>query len=1137
MATQTKPINTASTFGWLNMTQFFGALNDNTFRWLIVFFLIGQWGADQAGRISQTIGMVFVLPFLLCTPLAGKCADHFSKQRIIVWAKMSEVGIMVLACVALFLNGVMALYALLFLMCMQSAFFGPCKYGILPELVGRDKLSTANAQLEGFTYLAVVLGTVTASTLSYICHRNYALASLVCVALSVIGAWTSLHIKATHAAGSALHQRGQAHAILRTVWTDKDLLLAVLASAYFMFLGGLMQMNLIPYGMDHLGLSREQSGYLFVLAALGIGVGSWLAGKLSGANVEVGIIPLGALGLAGASAALAFMPVSLVWVCVWVSVLGLSCGLFIVPIHALVQMRSPDRKRGQIVACSCFLGWIGVLGAALLLYGLTAWLDLSSRHIFLVMALMTAVLAVAALWRLPDFFMRFVVLVITKCCYRIKATGTQHIPVSGPALLVANHVSWADALIIGALGQRRIRFLMHRRMYESSHLKWLFKLMKVILVCDTDPPKQIIRSLKQARQALDDGQLVCIFPEGHVTRTGMLQAFKGGMERIVKGTDHPIIPIYLGGLWGSIFSFQGGKMGGFPKTFPYPVSVHVGAPLPSTTKAFELRQRVSELGSEYAMSLKATTPVPSRRFVRTARRHWSHACVSDTTGKHLTYGRTLMGSVLLAERLKQTTKNNPRVGILLPPSVAGTLANVGVSLLGKTSVNLSYVVSDQTRQQIMDQCELETVLTSRTFLAKLDLPIEDCRYLFMEDLLSAPPAWEKVKAYFKSRYQAGLGVTDSNAIATVLFSSGSTGHPKGIQLSHFNISANMQAMRDVFQIQCQDTLCGVLPFFHAFGLTASLWLPLTTGAEVTYCPNPLDGHGVGECVQQHQASIMLATPTFLLGYLRRIPPAALASLRSVVVGAEKLKPQLARRFGERFGVTPREAYGATELSPLVSINVDNYEVGNTCHLGVKSGTVGQAVPGVAVNVVDPECLTPLPPNTPGLLLVKGPNVMQGYLNQPDKTAEVLQDGWYHTGDIAAVDESGFITITDRLNRFSKIGGEMVPHIAIESICAEACKCQERLVAVTSLAHDKKGEELYVLYVDGKADPQQMQAAIAQSDLSNLCKPKPRNYLPIPNIPLLGSGKLDLMTLRKLARAAVQSCVAHPSIIGSAPGLC
>ncbi|MCH8216371.1 MAG: AMP-binding protein [Planctomycetes bacterium] len=728
-----------------------------------------------------------------------------------------------------------------------------------------------------------------------------------------------------------------------------------------------------------------------------------------------------------------------------------------------------------------------------------------------------------AVWRLPDFLVRFMIVLMTRTLYRIKVIGAEKIPSQGPALLVSNHVSRSDALIIGSLGQRRIRFVMSREFYEASHLKWLFRLNQAILISEEDPPKQILRALKTAREALDEGYLVCIFAEGGITRNGLLQAFRGGVERIVKGTNYPIIPLYLGGLWGSIFSYSDGKLGGRPKRIPYPVSIHIGDPLPASATRHEIRQKVLELSCDYFVDLKPRTKSPGEQFLRNARRHWGRSCVSDVTGKDLTYGRTATAAQLLANRLKPQTDRQQNVGIMLPPSVAGTLANVALTLLGKTSVNLSYMCSPQVRDTIAERCRLQHILTSRSFLQKLEFGADDPRYIFVEDLMADVSLGEKLRALLKSRFVplSLLPVTrhcGPDDVATILFSSGSTGVPKGVRLSHFNISSNLEAARTVFRIGKEDVLCGVLPFFHAFGLTVCLWLPVTSGAAACYLPNPLDGKAVAKTIKEKRATILLATPTFLLGYLRRATREDFASLRTVVVGAEKLKTKLADAFAQRFGLRPQEGYGTTELAPLASLNIADVTLDGTLQRGSKQDSVGQPLPGVATKVVDLESHAPLGPNEPGLLLIKGPNVMLGYLNDPEKTAEVLQDGWYNTGDIASVDEAGFISITDRLSRFSKIGGEMVPHIRVEEICAATIEADEPVVAVTSLPHDKKGEELIVLYVKDKADPKQMHLALSQSDLPNLCKPRLDNFLAVDALPILGSGKLDVMGLKKLARS-------------------
>ena len=284
-----------------------------------------------------------------------------------------------------------------------------------------------------------------------------------------------------------------------------------------------------------------------------------------------------------------------------------------------------------------------------------------------------------------------------------------------------------------------------------------------------------------------------------------------------------------------------------------------------------------------------------------------------------------------------------------------------------------------------------------------------------------------------------------NSTATVIFTSGSTGDPKGVMLSHANINANIEGLYQVLHVQKKDTIMGVLPFFHSLGYTGTLWYPLTTGMSVVFHYNPLDAQTVGELVKKYHATMLLATPTFLLGYIRRCSKEEFASLRLVVVGAEKLKERIRQAFFEKFGITPLEGYGCTELSPVVSLNVPDYLSETIKQIGTKAQTIGHPLPGEAAKIVDPDTFQTLPLGSEGLLLVKGANVMMGYLNDQEATQKVMYDGWYITGDIAEMDEDGFITIKDRLSRFSKIGGEMVPHLKVEEEIHKAIKKKDEQV--------------------------------------------------------------------------------------------
>ena len=1118
-------IKLGASFGWLNATQFLGALNDNIFKLFLILFAIRVHGPDSASNVTALAGAVFVVPFLIFTAMAGKLVDRFSKRSIIVLAKVMEVIVMTLGCAAFLSHSVTGLYCVLFLMASHSALFAPAKYSIIPELVKSEQLSQANGAMEAFTYLAIVIGTALGPFLSQTTGGRFGFMGVICVAVAVSGLAASLFIPRTPAAGAA---DSMSLFFLRDIWRtlreirrDRDLFLAVIASAYFLLIGGFIYSNLIPYGIKHLGLGETQSGYLFVIAAIGIGAGSFWAGKLSGRNVEFGVVPLGAIGLTLSSAGLGFAQ-GFYSVFLLIFLMGVSAGLFIVPINTFIQLRSPSQHRGQIVAASNFLGWVGVLMASGLIYCFAGLWKLSAEQMFIALGVMTLVPTIATIMLLPDFFVRFLCILLTRLCYRIKVSGTENIPTDKSVLLVCNHVSWADALILAATQQRRIRFIMEKHFYDKWYLRPIAKLMGVIPISATDSPKKLIASLRHARSAMDEGFIVCIFAEGMVTRSGMMAGFKGGFERIIKHSDYDIIPVYLGGLWGSIFSYYSGKvLSMLPRKFPYPVSIHFGKPMPADSPVIGIMQKVTELSCEYFDSLKSPRRSLAHHFIKVARKNWSKRCIADTTGKRLNYGQTFVSAVAVAETINKLTKPDEKVGILLPPSAGGAIANLAVTLSGRVSVNLNYTAGPQARDFAIQQCGIRCIISSRKFLEKTEISLAPQSVVFLEDIAAKISRPAKIRAYLKARFLPASFLTKplryfGDDLATVIFSSGSSGRPKGVMLSHHNIISDIEAVRLIVRIKPDDNLCGVLPFFHSFGFNCGLWLPLISGGSVSFVANPLDAPATGQSVRENHSTVLFAPPTFLLNYIRRIERKDFASLRLVAAGAEKLKKRLADMFEEKFGIRPLEGYGATELSPVVSLNIPNVQADGVYQVGTKDGSVGHPIPGVAVKIVDFETKEPLPAGKEGLLLIKGPNVMLGYINARDKTDEVLKDGWYDTGDVAKIDTDGFLTITDRLSRFSKIGGEMVSHVGIEEALLNALGTSEQLVAVSAVPDEKKGEELVVLYLSQAGDAEKLHEIIANSGLPNISRPHHNNYIRIESMPTLGSGKLDIVKLKEIA---------------------
>ncbi len=1114
-------------FAWLNLAQFCGALIDNIFKFLTMLFLIRLQGRDAAAAISAVASAVFVAPFLLFSAAAGVLADRFSKRTVLVSVKLLELAVMLAGALVFLQSRPFWLYLVLFFISLQSALYGPSKYGIVPELVERSHLSRANSLLVMYSYLAIIAGTALAPLLVEITGGNFPLAQGACIVASLIGLTATVRIKATPPAGSAarltLWFARDIWRTLRSIRSDRYLLQAVLASAYFTMLGAYLQLNMIPYGIQHLGWNEARSGYLFFVAALGVAGGAYLAGRVSGRTIEFGVVPLGALILTVAAVLLKLLPPAPTPVLAAVFGAGIGAGLFVVPVDAFIQAQSPPTMRGKILAASGFISWLGVLAAAMLVL-VTLRLGWSAATGFLLMGALTLALALCALAALPDFLLRFLLLVMTRCAYRIRVLGGDTLPADGPGILVCNHVSYMDALLLMATQQRRLRFLLPASIYHGwPMLKPFFALLRCIPVDSNGPPKQLLRALQAARTALAEGYLVCVFAEDSMTRTGNVRAFHRGFEYLAKDSAYPIYPVYIGGAWGAFTSYYHGTLKthwhGFRR---YPVTVLFGSALPSGTSAAEVRMAVMELSCAYYEDRKAERQPLGRRLISVARANWRRRAVADSSGQRLEYGRLLTGAVLLADTVRAATAGQSTIGILLPASVGGVLANLAVTLLGRTSVNLNFTAGRAALASAIQQCELRTVLTSRTFLGTVPGLAPPPGAVYLEDVLAGLTAGQKWRAFFKARFLPWHRLTDTagfhpDQIATILFSSGSTGEPKGVMLSHHNIQSNIESLRAVFASTPDDNVCAALPFFHSLGYTGSLWFPLLSGFSAVYHPNPLEGARIAQMAREHRSTILFATPTFLMLYVRKARPEDFATLTYVVVGAEKLKERLAQAFAEKFGIRPLEGYGATELSPVAALSLPHADAGGVRQAGWKSGSVGLPLPGIAMKIVDPETGRTRPPGEAGLLLVKGPNVMAGYLNRPDLTAEVVQDGWYRTGDIARLDEDGFVAITDRLSRFSKIGGEMVPHGAIEEALHQRLGTDGQVLAITAVPDERKGEKLVLLYTDAAGDAGSISRLIAECDIPNLWKPGADACFRIEKVPLLGSGKPDLKALQELAR--------------------
>ena len=1109
-------------------TQFLGAFNDNLFKMVVSMVAVHAATAGHSGGQLALVGAIFTLPFLLFSGYAGQLADIYSKRSVLVVTKSLEILATAIGLAAFVTGHLYFTYVTLFLIAIQATFFSPAKYGILPEILPDSELSRANGVLEMSTFAAIVAGTALGSVLFDQWKDRLWMVGVLVVVIAVAGTALSLRIPrvapATPGRKVSLNPIADVVAGFKRLRQQRVLWLSVVGISYFWFMGALLQSVMLLFAREIMALPDEKVGLLLTFAAIGIALGSIVAGRLSGDKVELGLAPIGSIGMGVFGLFLAWSH-SFVFAAANLALVGFFGGLFAVPLNALLQQKSGDDEKGRIMATNNVLNTVGILLASVALWFTHDTLQLRADQVVLLFAVLTLAASVYVLTVVPEFLVRFCLWLVTHSLYRIRIEGPQHVPSRGPALLVCNHLSHIDGALVGACIQRFVRFMVYKPYYQHWAVNPLLRMLHAIPVGEG---REALKSIDAARKELEDGHVVCIFAEGAISRTGNMLPFKRGLERIVEGLDVPIVPVYLDRVWGSVFSFKDGRFfWKWPARIPYPVTVSFGAPLPSSTPAAEVRLALLAVGASATALRRDRREVLGRRFIAAAKSRWGAFCMTDATTPAMTFGRTLTASLLLSRWLRRHAADQPRVGLLLPASVGGALANIATTLAGKTSVNLNFTAGRDAMQAAVDRCGLKTILTSRKFLAKADIAPMD-GMVFLEDVLGSLSQAAKLRMLVIARVLPAWALAalyaregESESLATIVFSSGSTGVPKGVMLSHANILSNVDAIAQVFQLRHDDVIVGVLPFFHSFGFTVTLWLPMVAGFGAVFHPNPMDGKSIGELAHKWKGTILVSTPTFYGGYVRKCEREQFAHVRYALVGAEKLREPIAAAFLEKFGITLLEGYGCTEMAPVVAVNAPDVADAGMRQRGSLAGSVGHPLPGVVAKVVDPSTGEGPLIGQEGLLLLNGPNRMLGYYADPDRTREVLRDGWYVTGDIACIDEAGFIKITDRLSRFSKIAGEMVPHMKVEEEIQSLIDANHTC-AVTAVPDDARGERLVAFYTDPLITPADLWERLCRTELPRLWLPKRDDLRFIEQVPTLGTGKVDLRAVKKLAVGASEA---------------
>jgi len=1089
------------------------------------------------------LGALVASPLVVFAPLAGWVTDRFAKSGVLKIAAAAQILVFAGLAAALHYHQLAAAIGCVFLLAMQMAVFAPAKRGILLELVPAERLSRAVGLMEMLSVASILLGAFCGARMF---DRWTASGggpwqggfwtAVVLGGFSIVGWIVMLQVRRTEAQSAEPFSASLfvCHgARVLELWRARPILRATIGVMFFYGMGAYLNLVFMQIGSDAYqgGVGSGTAGSVMLMwVGVGAIVGNLAAGALSRRSVELGLIPVGgallaialtAMGMTTHAPAVAFHA--------WLCVAGVASGLFIVPMYAFIQRAAGDQRRGRILAAVGLLDSLAGFAGCNFFVVLASdhSLDLSPSVQFLLLAGITLAGLLYALRHTSYHVVSLVLRGLSALFYRVRVVGAENLPATGGALVVCNHVSYIDALILHVAFPRRAKFVAFT---GSKPPAWQRIALRATGVRVTSH-RQARAAAKRAAEWLRAGDLVCVFPEVQISRSGVVMEIRKDFEPIAHATRVPVVPVFLDRLWSRMFSFSGQKY--FWKQhhhrLPCPVTVTIGRPLPGEhIDTTTVRKALYDLGEGAFSDRPELRGNLGRECVRSlARRPWETQIVDCTGARSVVKaGKLLAVSAALSRRLKGTIPDR-RVGIVLPPGAGSFVANLAVLLAGKIPVNLNFTAGRAAIEASLRLGEVRTVLSAeamRSRITSFPWP-EKTLDLRGEILACGKPAilkWLAAAWLLPGKLIAnllGLPHEGGREEAGLLFTSGTAGEPKGVPLSHRNILANCAQISATGILPKEESLLGCLPIFHSMGFTVTLWYPILRGCRVVTIPSPLDTRKMAEVIAAEKVTVLVGAPTFLRPLLKKATREEMSVLRFAVSGAEKMPVELHEAFRDQLGVELLQGYGLTETTPVTNVNLpESLKMvrGGESHRGHRLGSVGRMLSGMTARIVDPDTGEELPLTSTGIVWFRGPNVFDGYLRDEQKTRAALKDGWFATGDLGRFDEDGFLYIEGRISRFSKIGGEMVPHGTVEQKILETYQIDQSdgpKIVVVGVPDSAKGEAI-VLLTAIEMNSDDLRERLFKAGLPNLWIPKIIRR--VEHIPLLGSGKTDFRGCQRLA---------------------
>ena len=1104
----------------LLITQFFGAFNDNLFKNTLMTFVAYKMAlSEQSVSIyANIIAAIFILPYFLFSAFAGLLADKFNRAYLTRILKVTEFILMIGAGFLFVYKSLYLLIFILFLMGVQSTFFGPIKYALLPQLLRSEELIAGNAYVEASTYISIILGSVLGTLLPV------SLSITLLLICAIIGIISSYQIPS--APGLRPDERVDFNIFklmvenLRLIRSHIIVFRAIIGATWFWVLGTFFLTQLFPLCSKVFNTEAPVVTLFLILFSLGVGAGSVCCNRVLKGEVSIVYVPLSAVGLSVCAFIVYVLSVGFVTpaeplsltrfllmprgflICVSLFAFAFTGGMYVVPLNALMQKKAPPKYVAAVIAGNNIINSLGMVGIsvfAILLVGL----GFKITDLFLFVAIISAGVAFYICKLLPDALLRSLFCSVLNLFFRVKVEGLTNLRNAGSkTLIVANHVSLLDGILVAAYLPRKITFAIDGTWGAKWYVQMFSGIVDFYPLNPTNP-----LSVRSLIEVVNKGKTVMIFPEGRISVTGSLMKVYEGAGVVAEKSGAKIVPLRIDGAQYSKFSYIGNliKTQIFPKI---KLSILPACKLnvPQNVSSRERRRLISlQLHDIMADMIYNTTDKnqPLFNLLLNAERLYGkkHKIAIDVTRNTLTYSQFILRAYVLGEAYTSAFKGEKNIGVLLPNSLAAAVSFFALHQADKIPVMLNFSLGDKQFSSCLHTVNVKKIITSRRFIeqGQLQRLIDcaekaGCEVIYLETFAKEIGFITKWKGLYKNFMRKPLQ-TDCNGVAAVLFTSGSEGLPKAVLLSHRNLQANVLQIHLAVPFHARDVILSALPMFHSFGLTVGTILPFLYGVKTYFYPSPLHYRIIPEVAYDIQATAVLGTDTFLYGYGRMANPYDFFSVRFAVVGGEKLKDRTAELWMHKFGVRIFEGYGTTETSPVISVNTPMF---------YKNGTVGRFLPGINYKL---EKITGVTEG--GRLSVKADNVMLGYVKADNPGVLQKADEWYDTGDIVEVDDDGFLHIKGRAKRFAKIGGEMVSLTAVEQVLDGLySEAKQGIIAVSD---DKKGEKLVLITNNEKADIHDLQKYFRKQGLSELWIPKEVVYMKNP--PLLGSGKFDYITAK------------------------